>query len=389
MVASLRILVLEPYWGGSHRAFLEGWKARSRHRFTVLAMPARHWKWRMRGAAVTLSRQAAAQSREGGTWDVLLCSDMLNLAEFAGLVPAALAGLPRVVYFHENQITYPDRAARERDVHFGLTNITTALAADRVLFNSLTHRSAFLEEIPRFLRRFPDRRPHWVREAVEAKSGVQHPGCHFDAEGVWPADAGPGGRGDAAERGGHGGDPPLIIWNHRWEFDKQPEVFFRALDRALDAGLEFRLALLGENFQVVPKPFLRARERYGPRVMRYGHEPSRARYTRWLLRGDLVVSTAIQENFGIATVEAIRLGCFPLLPNRLSYPELLPREHQAECLYDGEEELFRKLRRFLLDARASLKRRHALSRAMARFAWERRIGAFDAELERLCGRPGA
>jgi len=379
----LKLLFLESFYGGSHRDFADGLSRHTRHDVDLRTLPAHHWKWRMRGAALHFVREVPDPSG----YDGVVVTDLIGLSDLKSLWGRSCP--PVLAYFHENQLSYPLPEGESMDLQFGLTDITTALAADRVLFNSLTHRSAFLEEIPRFLRRFPDRRPHWVREAIEAKSGLQHPGCHFDAEGVWPADAGPGGRGDADERGGHGGDPPLIIWNHRWEFDKQPEVFFRALDRALDAGLEFRLALLGENFQVVPKPFLRARERYGPRVMRYGHEPSRARYTRWLLRGDLVVSTAIQENFGIATVEAIRLGCFPLLPNRLSYPELLPREHHAECLYDGEEELFRKLRRFLLDARASLKRRHALSRAMARFAWERRIGAFDAELERLCGRPGA
>ena len=44
----LRILALEPYYGGSHRAFLDGLAARSRHAWTVLSMPARKWKWRIR-----------------------------------------------------------------------------------------------------------------------------------------------------------------------------------------------------------------------------------------------------------------------------------------------------------------------------------------------------
>lgn len=52
----MRVLALEPYYGGSHRAFVDGWASRSRHDWTVLTLPAHHWKWRMRGAAVTMAR---------------------------------------------------------------------------------------------------------------------------------------------------------------------------------------------------------------------------------------------------------------------------------------------------------------------------------------------
>ena len=50
-----RILLLSPYHGGSHRAFAEGLAAASRHELTILSLPARFWKWRMRGAALLLA----------------------------------------------------------------------------------------------------------------------------------------------------------------------------------------------------------------------------------------------------------------------------------------------------------------------------------------------
>ena len=56
----MRILALEPYYGGSHRAFLDGWVAHSRHEWTVLELPAYKWKWRMRHAAITLADRVAA-----------------------------------------------------------------------------------------------------------------------------------------------------------------------------------------------------------------------------------------------------------------------------------------------------------------------------------------
>ena len=59
----MRVLALNPYHGGSHRAFLDGWMANSRHRFTLLTLPAHHWKWRMRHAAVTFAETGISTSR--------------------------------------------------------------------------------------------------------------------------------------------------------------------------------------------------------------------------------------------------------------------------------------------------------------------------------------
>ena len=81
----MKILALEPYHGGSHKAFLEDWRTHSRHEWTILGLPARKWKWRMRHAAVTLADRVRKELAAGRRWERLLCSDMLNLAEFLGL----------------------------------------------------------------------------------------------------------------------------------------------------------------------------------------------------------------------------------------------------------------------------------------------------------------
>ncbi|MCK5007550.1 MAG: DUF3524 domain-containing protein, partial [Spirochaetales bacterium] len=47
-----RFLFLEPFYGGSHREFAEGWQQSSRHTLELHTLPARFWKWRMRGAAL-------------------------------------------------------------------------------------------------------------------------------------------------------------------------------------------------------------------------------------------------------------------------------------------------------------------------------------------------
>jgi glycosyltransferase involved in cell wall biosynthesis len=110
---------------------------------------------------------------------------------------------------------------------------------------------------------------------------------------------------------------------------------------------------------------------------------SKKEYFEWLHQGTLVVSTACQENFGISVVEAIRCGCYPLLPHRLSYPEIVPRDFHHRCLYRSRDELVDGLARALAAPETLKGQVSALSRAMEAFSWSRRITQWDLELERL------
>ena len=40
----MKVLLIEPYYGGSHRAWAEGYAAHSSHGLTLLTLPARFWK---------------------------------------------------------------------------------------------------------------------------------------------------------------------------------------------------------------------------------------------------------------------------------------------------------------------------------------------------------
>ena len=53
--------------------------------------------------------------------------------------------------------------------------------------------------------------------------------------------------------------------------------------------------------------------------------------------------------FGISTVEAIFHGVYPLLPNRLAYPEHIPLELNSECIYNSENDLFKKIKIILMN----------------------------------------
>ncbi len=363
----LKIIFLEPFFGGSHRNFAEGLVAHSRHDIDLLTLPAHFWKWRMRGAALHFVKSIPNID----AYDGLITTDLMSLADFKALTGRTCP--PALVYFHESQLTYPLAPGESMDVHFGFTDITTALAADRIRFNSHTHFDAFFSALPAFLNMMPDYRPQWVIEALRSKARVLYPGCDFPAKAqTWPP---------------LDGQPPLIIWNHRWEFDKNPEAFFEALDAAARQGIAFRLALLGENFQSVPKAFVDARQRLRERIVCYGYEPSRKQYIDWLKKGALVISTAVQENFGISIVEAVRYGCLPLVPQRLAYPEIIPEALHSKYLYRNQEDFIAKLVLLLTEYRAFLSDREQLSETMGAYAWETLIPDYDQEIERLAKLP--
>jgi glycosyltransferase involved in cell wall biosynthesis len=360
----LKFLFLEPFFGGSHREFANGLIAHTHHSIDLLTLPARFWKWRMRGAALHFIKKIPSLDRYNG----LIATNLMSLSDFKALSKDDCP--PALVYFHENQLTYPLPPGELMDYQFGFTDITTALAADRILFNSRTHRDAFFSGLPGFLRMMPEYRPRWVLDEIRSKSDVLYPGCCFPAKVV------------SGGNSNHKG-PPLVIWNHRWEFDKNPTEFFRVLDVILNKGVEFRLAILGESCQTIPKVFTDARGHFGDRIVQYGYVESRKEYLKWLERGCIAISTARQENFGMSVVEAIRFGCVPLLPARLAYPEIIPERFHAQVLYRDQNELEGKLARFITHFSGFHELRCDLSREMGRFAWENLIDRYDEELEKL------
>ena len=319
----MKILAIETYYGGSHKAFLDGWIANSRHDFTLLTLPPNKWKWRMRHAAITFAQQVNDLIDQGLRFDALFCSDMLNLAEFLGLVHESIRQLPTTVYFHENQLTYPVRFESQRDYHYVFTNMTTALAADNVWFNSAFHRDEFLTELRRFLRRMPDNKPLDQVDLIARKSHIFPPG--IDAPKTSPKTRTPG--------------PTRILWAARWEHDKNPEEFFAAIDILKNKNIDFRISVIGETFCDSPEVFAWAKDHFQGHIDHWGYQPTRDDYLNALTEADIVVSTANHEFFGISIAEAIAAGARPILPDRLAYPELItyiaPPQTKQNIFYDG------------------------------------------------------
>ena len=180
------------------------------------------------------------------------------------------------------------------------------------------------------------------------------------------------------------GGPPLVLWNHRWDHDKNPEAVFRSLVKLADEGVDFQVAVVGENTRVDPREFTEACHRLGDRVVQVGYLP-RGDYTALLGRADVVVSAALHEFFGIAVVEAMAAGAVPVLPDRLSYPELVPEKFHGAVLYpDGG--LTARLRHVLGGLEGWRSRVEGLARAMRRFDWSVVVDDYDRRIESLAAR---
>ena len=363
----MRIWILEPFGSGSHQQWIDGLICHSRHQIIPLTLPGRRWKWRMHGGAVTLARRALEMATNTTPPDLLLASDMLDLAVFQGLTRRQLAHIPTAVYFHENQITYPwsqhdpDRALA-RDRHYGFINFTTALAADQIWFNSAFHRNSFLAKLPDFLAGFPDYQEKKSVATIAARSAVLHLGMQLK-----PLDTGAGTPKSFAE--------PLLLWNHRWEYDKNPELFFESLFQLAHEQHPFKLAMLGQRHRYVPPVFQAAEKRLADRIVQWGPVESRAAYAHWLHQADILPVTSQQDFFGGSVVEATYANVFPLLPRRLAYPEHLT---SAACFYESDTDFLPRLRELL---QSGAWRGKSFRDAVAKYDWTCCIDIYDQQLE--------
>lgn len=365
----MHILWLDPFHGGSHAAVAQGYAAHSAHHVELLTMPIDGgWRWRMRGAAVSMARMVRDR---GLRPDLLVATDMLDVAAFRGLTGSWLSGVPLAIYFHENQLTYPLPPGRSRDLSYGWTNYASALAADCVIFNSAFHRREFLAALPGLLGRYHDFNELDTIEAIASKSYVLPPGINLSEL-------------RASHSGGAAGparSTPTLLWNSRWEYDKQPAIFFAALEELAQAGIPFRLIVAGEHIDPAHADFLAARQRWAGQIDGWGYAPSRASYIALLHQADIVVSTAAQEFFGIGVLEAMACGCVPVLPRRLTYPELLPPPYHAAALYAHDGALGAQLAAVIANLPA-LRQQHWAALAAA-YDWVTLAPRYDQMLTSL------
>ena len=311
----------------------------------------------MHGAAVSLSKQVKDQALKP---DLFLVSDMLDLPTFLALCGPPFSSIPSLLYFHENQLSYPwsptDKdPSLKRDNHYAFLNYTSALVANHVCFNSAFHLNSFLDALPAFLNQFPDHQEIQNVDLIRSKSSVLSLGIEYGEKPTITKSQ---------------NEPPAILWNHRWEYDKNPDEFFQLLMRLKKEGIDFSLILLGESFQKIPASFKEGLEVLEDRILHAGFVEDKAEYYHWLQRADVLPVTSRHDFFGISVVQAIQAGVSPLLPKRCAYPEHIPSQLHEKYLYDTPEDLYQMLKAVLLNREVV---DPVLQTHVARYTWSEQL----------------
>ena len=309
----MRVLLLSAYHTESHRVWCEALvNGLPDYQWTLLKLPPRYFSWRIRGNAMSwfMEQQPVLNAR----YDLVVATSMVDLACLKGLLPS-LANTPVVLYFHENQFAYPasdNQREQVSAVSAQVTSIYSALAADRLLFNSDFNRHTFFDGAKKLLKKMPDHLPaeNLLKLLLEKSETLPVPIAGFESLG-FPS------RTSSSNK-------PVLVWNHRWEYDKAPDrllLFVRAL---LNTKIGFTLHIVGQQFRQQPPAMAELRDTLGGHLGQFGFIDSKEEYLGLLAAADFVISTALHDFQGLSMLEAVGLGCIPLLPNRLVYPEQYP-----------------------------------------------------------------
>lgn len=359
------IYLIEPFFSGSHKQWALGLRDNSSHKVMIFSLPGRHWKWRMHGAAVSLAKQIEGLPSP----DLFLVSDMLDLSTFIALLRPG-PSIPFVLYFHENQLTYPWSKSDvdtklKRDLHYSWINYTSALCADKIFFNSNYHFNSFQKALPNFLNNFPDNQNKEGIYKINEKSAVLPLAMNL----ISPT------------REKIENKTKTILWNHRWEYDKNPEGFFELLFNIEKIGLEYRLIILGEKNKKYPAIFDKATDVLAHRIDHIGYVESKEKYFELLMASDILPVTANQDFFGGSVVEAISAGVIPLVPNRLAYAEHIPPDLHHLLIFNSEKELFHVLKDLLSDP-LDISWQQSLINYVQKYSWFNLAKKYDDELSK-------
>lgn len=369
------LVILNALHTGSHAAFADSLaqmlRTTGRWRVDIMHLPGNHWKWRMQGAGSHFAQQVKQWSVDDIP-DLWLTTDMMDVSRFISMLPKPFRSVPVVQFFHENQLTYPwsanDPDVQQRiDLTYGMTNVLSALSSDAVWFNSAFHRNEFLRAAEKLMSQMPD--AHIGLESLKNRSQVMSMPMDFSTDKA-------GTMSSVLQRPLK--SPIRVLWNHRWERDKAPDRFLEVLRKMQNAGLEFRLILIGRHVDDPNvNPFHRDLEAFSEHIIHRGTVKSKAVYLHWLASSDVLIHDPRQEFFGISVLEAMFQGVLTLVPDRGPYSEFVPRTFLTD-------DPIATLQKLMMHSPLEIGQlRKSLHESACQFSWRPLCPIWEAELNRI------
>ncbi len=307
MQTHLDILAIEPFYGGMRRQMLQTIMRLSRHRWTLLKLPARRVERRLAASAKWFAELLGRLEMEN--LDLLFTSEMLNLTELQRIVPR-LARRPSIVYFHDNQTPTLEQVSTGP---LDMVNLNTAMAASEVWFNSQYHQDSFLEKTEALVGRIPEISGRNPVSELRSKSMVLPP----------PVDLG---RIFAAASTGS-----MLYRDPRTLF-----VDLRGADVKLLVDVLRRLEMRGEQFNVITVGPEKGLPADLPR--RTLHERDEIGQYRALREAGVYVALRYGATTDELIVPAMSAGCWPVVPDAGLYAEIIPPMLHMNCLHEGSVE---------------------------------------------------
>lgn len=310
------ILLLSAYHAQSHRYWSEALiRNFPEYKWTLLSLPPRYFSWRIRGNPLSFMQKYPQELAQA--YDLCIATSMVDLCTLRALIPG-LNNTRCMLYFHENQFAYPASEHQRQSLEPQMVTLYSALAADQLGFNSDYNCRSFLLGVERLMQSMPDHAPRELSERLRQKSAVLPVPLEVPAEqSTKPT--------PDRKRRSASARPPRLLWNHRWEYDKGPDLLLEIIGQLEHSQRPYQLAIVGQRFRQVPAQFEAIQTLIEAsntlELVQWGYLASRDEYARCLRDSDLVLSTALHDFQGLAVLEAVAAGCTPILPDRLVYPE--------------------------------------------------------------------
>ena len=364
----MNIALLESYMTTSHKQWANSYKKFSRFNVEIFSLPGKHWKWRMHGGAITLSYK---MKDRGNIPDVIFASELLDVSILKSqLLNIFKKNIPIALYFHENQFVYPwpnndPDIKLKRDLHYNFINYSSSLVSNKVFFNSNYNMNTFINSLNKFLKNFPDFKNMDTIDLIKNKSKVLPIGI------------------DLKELEKHDNNKknltPVILWNHRWEYDKNPKDFLRLLLLLKKKEIDFKLIVIGKSGKKYPEEFDKIKSLFSEKIIFWGFANSRDKYIKLLHQSDILPVTSKHDFFGLSVMEAIHCNNIPILPNDLAYPDIYQLKNFPEIFYNDFNELLEKTTSMI-----NHKKTQKYRKITKEYSWDKIAKAYDKEMKNLC-----
>ena len=361
------IAIIEPYYGGSHQYWADNLKSRLPYQVDLITMPARHWKWRMQGSAYHMAEQINASDK---TYDILLVSGMIDLALFKSLLINSAAQI--LLYMHENQLCYPVSELDKQshlDLTYGYLNYKSCLAADKVIFNSAYHQEVFLEACSNLLKRMPDFNLLESVETIKSKSLIIPIGIlteDVDTNHTSPI---------------KDSEHPVLLWNHRWDYDKKPEQFYSLLKHLNYKSLKFNL-IMTNTTKVSNDVLDKIRNEFSRQILFDGYAESYSHYLALLNSSDILPVSRAHDFFGISVLEAVLHGVHPVLPDDSVYEEHFDLDLHPGLYYNNQEQYLMMVEHLIRHYPFNAPKTE-LAKAVKNYNWQNNILQYEKLFNRL------